>query len=296
MEIIFFNNEYLSSDAAHLAVNDRGFLLGDGLFETLRIYSGRALFLEEHWKRLVSSADFLEISVPISVDQAENIIDELVQKNQLCGKNASARITLTRGSAPRGISIPSHNEPSLLITVHPLKLEEESSTAIISTILRNERSPLSKIKSLNYLDNILARREAEKAGVNEALLLNTQAKLSEASTANIFMVKDGIIFTPPIEDGALPGITRQIVLDLSKKLGLLVKINSINARELEMMEEVFLTNSLIGIRPLVAVNGKVFNQQKIGKITQYLKNEFNDYIASLLSVDLNQYNIVVSGG
>jgi branched-chain amino acid aminotransferase len=284
MEIIFFNNNYFPSDAAVLTVNDRGFLLGDGIFETLRIYSGRVLFLEQHWKRLASSADFMGILLPVSLDDVANIIAELIEKNQLCGKNASARITLTRGPAPRGISISSHSDPSLLITVHPLVLrEQESWTAIISSLLRNEKSPLSKIKSLNYLDNILARREAEKVGANEALLLNTEGNLCEASTANLFVVKEGTIYTPPIEDGALPGITRHIVLDLSKKLGFVVKISSIRVSDLETMEEAFVTNSLIGIRPLLAINGQALKQDKIGKVTLSLQEEFNAYIASLLS-------------
>lgn len=267
MSLIFFNNDFFDSDQCPISVNDRGFLLGDGLFETIQIYSGKAIFLKQHWERLILGASVLEIPVPIDFEKLIKIIDELTEKNNLKNQEASLRLTLTRGVGPRGINFPNEVKPTILAAIFPLiPKKEKMISALISTIRRNEHSPLARIKSLNYLDNILARREAEKAGFDEALLLNTQGKVCEATTANLFFVKDKVIYTPPIEDGALPGITREIILNVAEKIGLKTRVISFTEKELLSADEAFLTNSIQGISPMRKINDIIITE-KPGSIT-----------------------------
>lgn len=276
MPIYYFNDDFCDADQPIISMSDRGFLLGDGLFETIRIYAGLPRFLNRHWDRLMESAAFLEIPVPINLEKLATIIDGLIDKNQLKEQEASVRITLTRGEGPRGINFSCENKSTLLITISPFTPPKEKMlSGLISKIRRNEHSPLAKIKSLNYLDNILARREAEKAGFDRAILLNTAGNVCEAATANIFFIRNEIIHTPRIEDGALPGITREIILELAQKEGLHTKLISFGPKVLLSAEEIFLTNSLLGVKPVGRIN-EMRIAQSSGSITAFLSKSYTD--------------------
>lgn len=230
-------------------VTDRGFTLGDGLFETLVAHDGKPRFLDRHLQRLRAGAEFLDIPLLLSDEMFLVAILQLLKYNQLI--DAAVRITLTRGPAPRGVLPPLNPTPTLVISAEP-RVALGSVEAIVATVTRrNEHSPLSRIKSTNYLDNILARREASAKGANEALLMNCAGMLAESSTANIFVCIDGVWYTPPIEDGALPGIMRRLIMEHYS-----VKERSIDVGDLVRADYAFLSNSL-GLRPLRSVDGHI---------------------------------------
>jgi len=274
VEICYINDQFVNQTQAAISVSDRGLLLGDGLFETLRVFNGKATFLKEHWQRLINSAKLIHIPIPKTFSDAENIIHQLIESNCLKDRDSSIRITLTRGIGPRGISIPKQAKPTLIITIHPFSNPTlDGWSAYIASIKRNEHAITSKIKSLNYLDNILARMEANQNDATEALLTNTANHIVSASCANIFAVSDNILYTPPISDGVLPGITREQVLSLAEKSNIQTRITSITHDFLLKADEVFITNSLIGIKPIIMINGDSIKTGNPGDITCRLRTE-----------------------
>jgi len=275
--ITFLNNKFL--DANHdIASNDRGLLFGDGLFETIRAYQGQALFLKQHWERLLKTATFLQIPIPFNIEELIQIITELLHKNNLQNKDARIRITLTRGLNPKSrIAIPEMLDPTFLITAIPYYSLPAINNIIISNIKRNEFSPLANMKTLNYLDNILALQEAKQNGADDALFFNTHNKLACATTANIFMVKNNQLYTPPLQDGALPGIMRSVILQIAENLEITVAESSINIEELKTADELFLTNSLVGIRSIHHLLGQALTQD----LSLTLQKALQEYIAHI---------------
>lgn len=276
MTIVFFNGTFCDSTHCPLSIEDRGWLLGDGLFETMRIYSGRVPFLEPHWNRLVQSAQFLEIPCGLSLESFKKIIEELIEKNGYLEKEGIIRISLSRGVGQRGLSFPKEIRETLLINIFPfLPSPKHYYAAHISSIVRNERSPLSKIKSLNYLENILARREAEKAGFDEAILLNSQARLCMASSANLFFIKNKTLYTPSIEEGALPGIMRATILDLAPKMAYQTQIGHFTLTDLEQADGIFLSNSVSGIVAIGKINEQVVNVDSTDRFRVFFQTQIN---------------------
>jgi branched-chain amino acid aminotransferase len=280
--MIYLNGDLLPDDQTHIDPADRGFLLGDGIFETMRSYRGRIFRLDAHLDRLFSGAEFLGIPVPLMRDELARGVSATLKANQLSNRGASLRLTLTRGPGPRGLIPPPRPQPTLQITAAPLTQTKfpPAKAILANDIRRNEHAPSSKIKSLNYLDNILARRQAEQAGADEALLLNTAGHLAEASTANLFIFREGTLQTPPIDDGALPGITRSVVLELAAMLGIPAEETTLNPDDLHHAEEAFLTNSIIEIRPLVQVEGQWLGNGGMGEITQALQRAYREAVES----------------
>lgn len=263
MNIIFLNNKFIPAEQANISVADRGFLLGDGLFETMRSYNGKVLFLEQHWQRLTKSAKFLEIPLIHNVEEIKNIVEDLLKHNQLAQKEAAVRITVTRGISERGLAFPKISQPTLLIAAFPYQSVSKDYKLIVSSIRRNEFSPLSQIKCLNYLDNILAYQEALKQQADDAIMLNTQGHVACTTTANIFMVKNEILFTPKITDGALPGIMRGAILKLMTELNISGHEESTTLENLKDADEVFITNSLRGINKISIIDDVVMKDKII---------------------------------
>ena len=278
--MIYLNGKIVSPEEAKIEPNDRGFLLSDGLFETMRVYNGQVFCLKEHWERLKKSADYLEIALPISIDDLQKIIIKVLDKNKLSGKDASLRLTITRGTGPRGLLFPIEQKPTVMLAAFPFLAHiSKPATTYITSIRRNEFSPLSKIKSLSYLDNILARREATKNGADEGILLNTKGNVAETSAANIFIVtNDNNIITPPLTEGVLPGITRHVVIELCKELNISIAEKPITPDKLYMAKEIFLTNSLIEIQSVTQANQKIINDGNVGSITIKLQEKYKEKI------------------
>lgn len=242
---VWLNGTLQDAEAARIAPTDRGFTLGDGLFETIKARDGAPLRLEAHLARLRRGAGFLALPVP-RIDFAA-ALSETLAANGL--SDGVLRLTLSRGPAPRGVLPPKEPEPSLLITAGSLPPDGPVRLVVARVTRRNEFSPLCGIKSLNYLDNILARQEAAGRGADDALILNTQGRIAETSMANVFVVKDGALVTPPLKDGALPGILRAELL----KLGAIEQ--PLVPGDLARVKEMFLTTSL-GIRSVDEVEAR----------------------------------------
>lgn len=207
---VWLNGSLAEAEAARIDPADRGFTLGDGLYETLAVRGGRADHLPAHLDRLREGCRVLRLPYP-DID-VETAIRELAAANG--HGDAAIRITYTRGPGARGLPPPPTLRPTLLITTAPLPGETPPLRVIVARgTRRNERSPLSRCKTLNCLDSLLARLEAADAGADDAILLNTEGRVSEATSANVFAVIDGQLVTPPVEDGALPGVRRAAFLD-----------------------------------------------------------------------------------
>lgn len=237
--MLYLNGKIISADEATIRPDDRGFLLGDGIFETLRCDAGQPVALADHWQRMKKGADYLDIPFSMTVDELKKIIVQLAS-DKTCG----IRITLTRGPQPRGLMPAAETRPTILIQSFPLATNTEALRTTISEVSINERSPLCRFKTTNYLEKIVALQQARKKGFDDAILLNTQNKIVSTTTANIFFVQQNKVFTPPLSDGALPGITRAQIPFEEK---------SFTVSDLALCEEIFITNSLIQIKPLQAI-------------------------------------------
>lgn len=259
---VFLNGELIDSNAARINPTDRGLTLADGLFETIAVQRGAPVRLDAHLARLAKGAAVIGLEVPFQNSDLAGALKDVAEANNI--SEGVLRLTLTRGPGARGILPPPVAQPTLLITGTSRDLTPpEAVRAVIATVTRrNEHSPLSRIKSTNCLDGILAAREASMRNVDEALLLNGAGNLAEASIANLFLVMDGQVVTPPVEDGALPGVMRAAVMGL---LGAAER--TLRPGDLENASEAFLTNSL-GVRPLVEVDGAAIGNGRPGPVTR----------------------------
>ncbi|OYX11171.1 MAG: 2-keto-4-methylthiobutyrate aminotransferase [Rhizobiales bacterium 32-66-8] len=247
--IYWLNGKLVPAEAAVLSPTDRGFTLGDGLFETLRVVDGAVLRVEAHLARLAAGAQVL--ALPLAGLNLAAALTAVVAANHV--ETGVVRLTVSRGSGPRGVLPPVEPHPTVLIGATALVAPASAPVRLMTCTVtrRNEMSPLSRIKSLNYLDNILARQEAAARGLDDALLLNTRGQVAEASYANLFAVREGTLVTPPVADGALPGIMRAEILRLG------AREETLTPRDLAGAEEVFLSTSL-GLRPVAELDGRVF--------------------------------------
>lgn len=242
---IWLNGAILDADSAAISPTDRGFTLGDGVFETMQARNGAPLRLDAHLARLRRGAGLIGLPLP-RLDYAGALLATL-EANGL--RDAALRLTLSRGPAPRGVLPPAEPTPTVLISAGPLPDLTPVRLVLAKVTRRNEFSPLSCIKSLNYLDSILARQEAAARGADDALMLNTQGRIAETTMANVFLVLNGNLVTPPLSDGALPGIMRAEVL----KAGAVEQ--AILPADIARAREIFITTSL-GIRSVDEVEGR----------------------------------------
>jgi len=274
-DMVFLNGVLLPRRQAMVSVLDGGFLYGYGLFETMRAYQGRLFRLEKHLERLKRAAATLRISTEnLSLEKA---VREVLRGNRL--GDARIRITVSCGEGDV-FTADFTGRPSVLITAAPYQPPPEEVyskgfSAVISSIPRNSRSPLSRLKTTNYLESILSKREAITAGADEALCLNEQGFLAEGSMTNIFLVKDGVLHTPDISSGILPGIARGTVMELASDLGIRVMEGDIPPEELFSAQEAFLTNSMIEVMPLTIVEGKAIGVGTPGEITVNLMEAYH---------------------
>lgn len=260
---VHLNGRLTPADTACIAPNDRGLTLGDGLFETIAIRAGQVRRLEVHLARLRRGLALLGFALPHDETEIARFLAETIQANAV--ETGAARLTLTRGPAPRGLPPPDKVSPTLLIAAAAGAPRREAVSAIVASVTRrNEHSPLSRIKALPYLDNVLAAQEAKARGAGAALLLNGQGRLAGADSANLFAVIDGCLVTPPADDGALEGTVRAEILAQhgGQEAALLPD-------DLWRAEEAFLSNAL-GIRPLIALDGAPLGNGRPGKTTAAL--------------------------
>ena len=262
MTWVYLDGAFVPAAEARVAATDAGLLYGRGLFETFRARRGVAYRLECHLRRLQDGAQVIGIPMPEQLARLPEIVRELAERCEL----GDARMRLTVTAGPEG------GRPAMLLqarpaTDYPAQVYERGITAVVVSVRRNESSPLARVKSLNHLDNLLAKEEARRAGADEALLLNTRGLLAEASTSNVFLVREGKVLTPPVADGALPGITRGAVLEVAEEAGVSAREASLTMDDLRRADEAFLTNAVAGVLPLVSVDGQNVGTGMPGEIT-----------------------------
>lgn len=253
---LFLNEQLLTPTTASPLCFDRGLLLGDGLFETIRAENNALIFFDAHYHRLKEGALTLDIDFTLSAQELENRCHQLLAANHLETAIASLRITLTRGASERGIDIPKQQKPTLLIHAaaytNPII---KPKSIYITDIIRNEYSPIIHLKTVNYLELILAKKQAVDRGYDDGLMLNTQGAITELSTANIFAVIGDNIVTPPSKDGVLPGIMRQEIIAAAQRENMNILEKTLSPEDLLTASECFSSNSLIEIQPILSING-----------------------------------------
>ncbi len=278
-EMVYLNGSLLPLADARIAVMDYGFLYGYGLFETMRAYGGKVFRLDRHLERLAGSAETLGIAVDKSV--LKDAVMETIDANGL--SEARIRLTVSIGEGGMVPDPASCGQPTVLVVAGeyrplPNEVYDKGYRAIVSSVRRNSRSPISGMKSLNYLESMLARQEARAAGVDEAICLNEEGFLAEASTSNVFLVGEGALRTPGLTSGILPGVTREAVLKLAGKLGITTVEDDITLDELLQADEAFITNSVVEVMPLTEVDGKPVGTGKSGEITRKLMEGYKEIV------------------
>jgi branched-chain amino acid aminotransferase len=275
----YVNGRITPADKAVVSVFDRGVVLGDGLFETVRAWDGRPQFFGLHYKRLRVSAKRLRIALPMDEAGLERLIKKLCAKSGLA--DAVVRITLTRGRYLGGLAIDPTLPPTLIVTVSPVSglseaLYERGVKVAISGINKAAASGLdSAIKSTNYLANIFAKAEADKRGAYEAILLGPHGEIAELSTSSFFCVVNGKVLTPPIETGILPGITRQVLLRILKREKIPHGEAALFPKEAGMMEEAFLCSSVRGPLPITRIESMKIGNGKVGPVFRRLRELYD---------------------
>lgn len=236
-----------------LPLNDRGLLLGDGLFETMLAEAGTPVRLDAHLDRMAAGCVVLGLP-PLDRRRAEALVREAAA--QVAAPRSAVRLTLTAGSGGRGLDRPAAPEPRLFATAAPAVRPETPARLATSAVRRNDGSPASRLKTLAYLDNVLAREEARARGADEALMLNTRGELACGAAANLFWIEGGRLFTPALACGVLAGIARAEVLMVAARLGISTSEARAFPDVLTRAEGIFLTNSLIGVRPVSMLDGR----------------------------------------
>jgi len=254
--IVFLNGQFVPEAQAVIRVNDRGFMYGDGLFETIRVVKGRPFRLAQHLERMTRGADFLKIKPPFPAKELQQFAEQLIEKNQM--PEAILRITLTRGPGERGYTPQAEGRPTVVMTLHAaIPSENPVQWSLMTSSFRVlATDPLSSFKTLNKLTHVMARAEAAAQGADEALLINTNGEVAETASGNIFWVYNDKVCTTPTGRGVLPGITRAVVLEICQTLGLLTNKRVIKPEALKNSEGIFITQSAFGIVPVATFDGE----------------------------------------
>ncbi len=281
--LVYVDGEYYQRSEAKVSVFDHGLLYGDGVFEGIRSYGGVVFKLKEHIDRLYRSAAAIMLEIPLTREEMTKAILETLMKNNL--KDAYIRLIVTRGVGDLGLDPRKCPKPSIIvITVPLLQLYDEEKrrkgmSMIVSWVRRDPVDATThEIKSLNYLNSILAKIEANNAGADEALILDTRGFISEATGENIFIVKDGRLITPQTSSGPLPGITAGVITELAEKLGYQVVERGITVAELYAADEAFLTGTAAEIMPIREVNRRKIGEGKMGPVTEKLLQEYSKLV------------------
>lgn len=283
---VYINRRLVPAKEAVISVFDHGFLYGDGIYETMRVYDGVTFMLDEHLRRLYRSASLIGLTVPLDTDSLKTSIYDTLMANSL--KNAFVRLTVSRGYGLIGLDPDLCPEPTIVIITqemkdYPKSFYEKGINLVIPETRRNFKEAINpQIKSLNFLNNILAKIEAKKKGAYEVIMLNVYGKLTEGTVCNVFFFKNGVLCTPSFECGILDGITRRVVIDIALRDGLKVKEDEFTKEDLYSAEEVFITNSTMEVMPVSKVDDQKY---AVGNITKLLhkayREEVNAYVANV---------------
>jgi len=279
---IYINGKYFSKEDAKISVYDHGLLYGDGVFEGMRTYSNKVFRLVEHIDRLYESARAILLTIPMS---KQEMIDAVKKTVELSGLSDSyIRLVVTRGSGSLGLDPNRTSDPQVIIIVdlialYDRKYYDEGLKIITASTIRNHPAALSpRIKSLNYLNNIMAKLEGLQAGCMEAIMLNHKGEVAECTGDNIFIVKKGQLLTPSADSGILEGITRNAILELANTLQIPARETTLTRHDLLVADECFLTGSAAEVIPVVSIDSRPIGDGKVGPTTKQLMIEFKQLV------------------
>lgn len=281
---VWINGTYFDKEDAKVSVFDHGFLYGDGVFEGLRSYNGKVFKLQEHLVRLYESSAAVLLEVPYSIEELSNAVKEALELNEIL--DGYVRLVVTRGAGTLGLDPESCSHPQVVIIADTIKLYpqefyDNGLEIITASTIRNHPNALnSRVKSLNYLNNIMAKVEGTQAGCVEALMLNHTGHVSECTADNIFIVKNGVILTPSVDAGILEGITRQAVIDLAQEEELEVRECVLSRHDVYVADECFLTGTAAEIAPIVKVDRRTIGSGAPGPVTRKLHEKFHALVRS----------------
>ncbi len=281
---VFIDGKYYSKEEAKISVYDHGLLYGDGVFEGMRSYNGVVFRLQQHLERLWNSAKAIWLEIPMTQQAMADAVNQTLQRNEL--KDAYIRLVVTRGAGTLGLDPNRTTDPQVIIitdhiALYPAEYYENGLEIITVSTIRNHPAALSpRIKSLNYLNNILAKIEGLQAGCVEALMLNHKGEVAECTGDNIFLVREGVVLTPPIDAGILEGITRQAVIDLAVEAQLPIREVPLTKHDVYIANECFLTGSAAEVVPVVKVDSRVIGDGRPGAITRQLTEAFHELTRS----------------
>ena len=276
---IFIDGKFCSERDAKVSVFDHGLLYGDGVFEGIRAYNGRVFKLKEHIDRLFYSAKAILLDIPMTHAEVMQATVKTIRANKL--RDCYIRLVVTRGVGTLGLNPRNCKKPSVIIIagkiqLYPQEYYQRGLDIVTVPTTRNLHNSVNPaIKSLNYLNNILAKIEANNAGVEEAIMLNADGFVAECTGDNLFIIKDGALFTPPLSAGALYGITRQTVIELAEQLGVKVAEPNLTRYDLFNADECFITGTAAEVVPVVKIDGRVIGTGKPGALTLKLIKEYH---------------------
>ena len=277
---IYIDGKFLPESEAKISVFDHGLLYGDGVFEGIRFYNGRVFRLEEHLDRLWDSARSICLEIPMTASEMTEALLETIRQNGL--HEGYIRLIVTRGVGNLGLNPAQCKKPSVIIIVatialYPREVYENGLTVVTCATRRTNPGALNPaVKSLNYLNNVMARIEANLAGADEALMLNDAGNVAECTADNVFIIKRGQIFTPPIAAGALRGITRSVVFDIAAETGIKISETEITRHDVFIADECFLTGTAAELIPVIKADGRTIGTGKPGPITARMIERFRE--------------------
>ena len=275
---VWLNGDLVDRAEAKISVFDHGVLYGDGVFEGIRSYAGKVFRLEAHVRRLYDSARGIRLAIPMTPEALAKAITDTLEANGL--QDSYIRVVVTRGAGTLGLDPNRCEHPTVFIicdkiTLYPQELYENGLEVITAATMRNHPNALNpRLKSLNYLNNILAKIEAIDAGTLEAVMLNHLGYVAECTGDNLFIVRDEVVFTPPIAAGILEGITRDEILDIARGQGIAVREENLTRQDLYVADECFLTGSAAEVVPVVRIDKRPIGDGVPGPMTKRLAEEF----------------------
>jgi branched-chain amino acid aminotransferase len=276
---IYINGKYYDKAEARVSVYDHGLLYGDGVFEGIRVYGGKVFRLRQHVDRLFESARAIYLEIPLTPEQMAEAIVATVRAN--AKQDGYIRAVVTRGSGSLGLDPRKTTDPQVIvivddITLYPPELYEHGMEIVTAATIRNHPNAVNpRVKSLNYLNNVMAKVEGVRAGCQEALMLNHKGEVAECTGDNVFLVRHGVLKTPPLDAGILEGVTRNAVIELAGAADIPVQETPLTRHDVYTADECFLTGTAAEVIPVVKCDGRVIGSGKPGPITRQLRERFH---------------------
>jgi branched-chain amino acid aminotransferase len=279
---IWIDGKLLPREQATVSVYDHGLLYGDGVFEGIRVYNTKIFECEPHLRRLYDCAKAIRLTIPYTPDQLKSAMEQTFKANGFT--DCYVRLVVTRGPGDLGIDPRKSPKPCVFIitdkiAVYPREMYDTGMAVITSSYVRNHPNACPpRIKSLNYLNNVLAKIEANDAGVPEAIMLNHLGNVAECTADNIFVVRDGKLLTPSVDQGCLEGITRRVIMDLAGKLGIACREGIVQRQDVYTCDELFVTGTGAEVMPVTKVDGRIIGNGSAGPITRKLLEAFHRFV------------------